>query len=92
MCRRLSCLSPCLSEVKTQGEDKPYPMKNPGGKAGGSYAYYKRYGRNEVLRYYSLSCYKRERRLVMCHRIIEEIPFALSHDKTKGMVKIYCIN
>ena len=49
MCRRLSCLSPCLSEVKTQGEDKPYPMKNPGGKAGGSYAYYKRYGRNEVL-------------------------------------------
>ena len=49
MCRRLSCLSPWLSEVKTQGEDKPYPMKNPGGKAGGSYAYYKRYGRNEVL-------------------------------------------
>ena len=40
----------------------------------------------------SLSCYKRERWLVMCHRIIEEIPFALSHDKTKGMVKIYCIN
>jgi len=24
-------------------------MKNPGGEAGGSYAYYKRYGRNEVL-------------------------------------------
>lgn len=39
------------------------------------------------MRYYSLSCYKRERWLVMCHRIIEEIPFALSHDKTKGMVK-----
>ncbi|RGS97846.1 hypothetical protein DWY62_16685 [Bacteroides sp. AF26-10BH] len=45
-----------------------------------------------AMRYYSLSCYKRERWLVMCHRIIEEIPFALSHDKTKGMVKIYCIN
>ncbi|WP_195291954.1 hypothetical protein [Bacteroides uniformis] len=31
MCRRLSCLSPCLSEVKTQGEDKqPYTYEKSG--------------------------------------------------------------
>lgn len=84
MCRRLSCLSPCLSEVKTQGEDKPYPMKIRVGKPVEAMLIIKGM---VAMRYYSLSCYKRERWLVMCHRIIEEIPFALSHDKTKGMVK-----
>ncbi len=42
----------------------------------------------------SLRKYKRE--TIACNvthrRIIEEIPFALSHDKTKGMVKIYYMN
>lgn len=44
------------------------------------------------MRWCSLRKYKRETIACNRRRIIEEIPFALSHDKTKGMVKIYYMN